>query len=639
MNFTTFATTAGIATRSDYVTLRDLFSTDDEFFSYEEKSRLLFFYEKLFESGRLNVTEFLVIVLVRFKNKLDLVLVSFLLRLGADPNIYVPRSDVDHRTHILIFAIGCLINNGLRDTSFFSQIISLFRDKGTILDRPSYLPEEKKEESLASNLVTKIDPEFSSAIALFKRTANIHLYSVRMWIETQLQIKISPSLEEDLNSLSDSERILFGLLSDNPIYAFQSDEVPSFLDVILNRAIKVGRKYPLFTTIDGSSKPLYLTTFRGMTECYERCASSIFTELYKFFIDSGVKQTYFDVNYLIASISINEKEKLAEMELFNLLKYCVSRGMVMDLDQLRNFNEPRLSQILDTYREPFWRKECRTLSIPRIVETELGIGEISSLGSEFGSRMRKLITGLCLSVDTSKEVLCKTLESIFVQKDEDYISAFKKRQQSKLTAEISTPEDWLNGIEPLFVVGNQEYFISDPLHYNDLQLCYYESESRVDAGGRIEGKIYCFASDAFRELIRTRKNPIDGTPLRPMFLIKVNQQLEVMQTLGIDPNEVIPIEQTLRMFRKNDEISNDESNVIKSTIEEMMIANGYGKDYLRSKSNSNEYITSTLKKLDYDQLYLPYLRGESRYTTFVRALTDGILLLSQDQRRVFFSGL
>lgn len=585
----------GIPTRSD---LKEIVLHYLSEITNEERSRTLVLIQYGVENELIDPTEMLIVSLPFIKDSLHLVLIGYIFRLGADPNEYVSRKDA-FPIHVLLYAIGCIIANGIGDEIFIRFIINLFVYFGAFVDKPSVISDEN--EKLKIKKMIEIDPSLAGASRKLRDVANIREYSVRKWIETQIFIEVR-ELANELEVMPPDQKKVFGLVTDDPSLVYIDDTIPRFDDIILSRSVNVGKRLPLSGDFE------HLRIYNGMTEGLTLCSYSVFEEMFEFFIDVGMRTSFYDINCLITEI-ISDRFTVTRSILVDMLIYAAERGAIIDGYQLRSFGATIASRIEEAYREQYWKKECLTLGPP-------------------SNRLRAIALNLSLDYDAKKKELCQAITNLLQKDEKTLVTAFKRRQKQRLYSTLSTAEDFLDSENsPIIECVNEDYLNADPFSFNDIQLAFYHGDKGA----------FCFTSDRFEDLLRSGTNPVNGEILPSRFLYEIDSQLKILKSLQIDPSKLITVDKALRETKKEDKITTKESDDIIKSIESLMVVNNVDKEKIRSVDADK--LNEILKILGFNQVYLPLLNRELLFVTFCRAVFDGMKDADIDTKKTFVSAL
>lgn len=582
----------GVPTKADIRNIIDYFNSP---ITNEERSKTLALVQYGVENALLDPTEMMITALPTVKDTLGLVMIGYLFRLGADPNEYVTRKDA-FPIHVLLFAIGCIIGNGVGDEMFIRFVINLFVYFGTFIDKPSVITDDDERKKLKSIFAS--DPSSAGAARKLRDIANIREYSVRKWIETQTFIEVRELISE-LEVMPAPQKKVFGLIVDDPELVYIDETIPRFDDIILSRSFNVGKKLPL----DGDFE--HLRIYNGMSEGLTLCTYAVFEEMFEYFIDVGLRPSFFDINSIISEI-LSDKITVTRVILTDMMIYAVERGAPVDNYQLRSFGASVANRVEDAFNSPYWQKECKTLGIA-------------------SNRLKKIALTLSLDYDANKKELCSALNTMLKGDFKSIAAAFRKRQQQRFSSTVSTAEDYLQGT-PELEPENKDYLNVDPFLVNDIQIAFYQGS-----------KLYCFTSDRFEDLLRSKTNPINGEKLPSRFLFEIKSQLEILKYLEMEPGNVNTIDKVLRETIKNDQLSNKESENIISSVENLLSINDI--DIEKIRSTDADVLNSSLSILGFDQIYLPLLGQELIYVTFCRAVYKGMQISDVDTKKKFVSSL
>jgi hypothetical protein len=88
-------------------------------------------------------------------------------------------------------------------------------------------------------------------------------------------------------------------------------------------------------------------------------------------------------------------------------------------------------------------------------------------------------------------------------------------------------------------------------------MTYYRDES---------GDVWCFTSNDYSDLLRSKVNPTTGRPLPEAFLVQVKANLEILEKLGIPVATPVAISEALTQLKRPDVPDNRESEAIVKAV-------------------------------------------------------------------------
>jgi hypothetical protein len=612
--------TLGKPTKSDLIHLVQYYVSD---INYEERSKILFYFDDAFNKKTINPTLLLITVCSLFSDTRYMALLGYCLRRGADPNIYVENSTLAdelfgnvsrvtaYPVHIMVHLLSSIISNfsepSIQDSKVIKMSLLMLLKFGSNAGSPAYKTIDQNLY-IDYNKIDEIDQELAIARKRLRDTGNITDYPVDRYLKTQYNVDM-PSMSDLATMLSIPEQSMliktFGVYIDEPLYALNDGITPQLEDLVMVRAINIIKALPIVPVDYPTSyeKFTFVSFYKGHTIALERAIASVFVELWEVLIDKGVIPNYFDINYLIVTL-MSTTEDISRNALIDMLSYALARGAQIDITQLSYFSEKDWKMYAQQYQELFWRKEGRTSAV-------------------MSERFKQLAIYLSLDLNDTKEDIVKGLEDMLKYEDEKIIDASKKRQALRKSCELGLIEDFIDGNIPQIGCTNNDYLTHEYTLYNDYQLAAYHHNK----------KVYCFTSERFEHLLSTGVNPITGEELPHAYKLKLKYLLSVLDSVKINPLLVIPITQALKIMRVPDEFNNNESDKARYTMKEVFRLRGIEEKTL--KDYSYDQLNEALSIFDLNQDYFKKLTNEdNRLQTFYRLARYGMMLYENDQERV-----
>ena len=180
------------------------------------------------------------------------------------------------------------------------------------------------------------------------------------------------------------------------------------------------------------------------------------------------------------------------------------------------------------------------------------------------------------------------------------------RQQKRISSDVSLISNFINGEAPNLVCSNMD----DGFEYNDPTMAYYKDD---------KGNLWCFLSNMYESLIKSKINPSSREPLPENFIYQLNSKLTILTNIGILPSLPKKISETIDELSKEDIISNIESNYIIDTIYKTGAIYGITEENFKKLSSldMNNLLSFINMKLD-----------DSILLTFTTTTTDNKVLTS-----------
>jgi len=535
---------------------------------------------KALNNKKIDPEKMLITSIVNANIKEDLIPIALALRYGVDPNIYIPTSGIG-TIHILGFVyikLGssafnsrlCDLNNSL----LLNSILMLLKFSGSNPLLPIFKCEEKNNslfstipgknviswlcESGYNSILTNLDCNFSNVKDECATMISVFLDSLNL-------IKNSPKLNEII--LAHSYIVL--------------DKFSENFDI--NEGLRL------------SIKMLNLNSFEK-------------------FINLGGNLNYYQVvNILIRMKKYKENKDLISLsQLFNMLMYAIERGTSLDEYQFKYLEEIEMDlgkKILQVYKEPFWKKNCKILK-----------GETSL-------EMKKLAYSLNLNPESSKKIMCEEISKIVAADINEVKKSVILRQEKRVTATLSNYLNFINE-EPKIIIRNRS-LVENLYDYPDNDIVFYKDIDNVS---------WLFTRNVFSELLENGKNPYTNQSLPILLKDEMEKRNSYyINTLGSYDTKIIPISKILDNLNKEDKISNDET--------ERKIKNFFKLGEIDSNifdKISKEELSNILKELisekKEDEIELKELGKEFSFATFAITVENYLSknpLLTMD----FFSNL
>ena len=549
-----------------------------------------------------------------------LVPIALALRSGANKNLYLNTPSIGP-AHVMVYTVSILRDAGC-PIQLINSVCLVLIQMGARTVSPAFDQGGNKVEignrdgeqfdtgfikSIAVNLLPR---EASSPANLFTKSSvgafgRVSTISVQEWFRSQgLSDYSSP--EEVIMNLDKESRLIIGTICDNVKLAYPDGTVfesvvtpthqtilfPSFDDVLLNRAVNVGKALPLTPGLKISSEE------HGENFAIGRCVDTGFTELFKHFLDQGLMVSYFTVTRicLLLKESFAMKDLIFVEELQTMLLYAVSRGINLDLDQMSlisTTDDDIAQMILNEYRQPYWRKICTG---PQNVEPTKALQSLSFalLGQNVG--------------EMTKAALCTQLHNLSQADPEALKHAAVERQRTRVSSIVASVQDFV-GNKPVVTCRNKTVMQTDPFAYNDAQMSFYADR---------QGAVWCFTSDMYEGLLSRPINPHTNQELPIPFQHQLRSQLELLKQLGISTTAApMSISEAVDNLNLDDEITNKNSQFIVETIIKTGVAIGISESKLRSLGV--DQMNAVLATIGMKQPYLPLLTPTHAFTVFCRA--------------------
>lgn len=464
-------------------------------------------------------------------------LVALALRAGGNPNIYV---SVPRYGNMHLLAYNYVVHRDNPDLELTELITSLLLLSGA---RPAMLALDPLGGKIEGSMELVTDP------------SRMQGADVVTWLREQGYNTIFEEVGDDI-ALALKTDILehLGILLNREEFAPKALTVPQMHDVISSFAHNL---YPRFTL------PLSEWPFDGLDyDLIEAAVRAINTAALNYLLDQGATTSYVLTNMVLVQYRRHRQWGLtvvAESDA-ELLLELIRRGVPLDREQfaiLSVLGGELVAKVQQEYDLPYWRKACKNPKSPA------------------SARLRRLAFNLNLDPTLQKSSVCEALRELSGADPGQLAAAATRRQQQRISSELSLISEYVNSNPPLFTCRNRSLLQGDPFAYGDIELAAYRDSQEI---------IWCYTSDMFENLLASGKNPYNMQPLPEKFKAQLELQLATLKRLHVDYMDPVPIDRALAELTRKDEISNVETErVIKSIVTQAAI-NGVNEATLRAQA-------------------------------------------------------
>ncbi len=598
--------------------IEDLVSETSSYRTSDAKAKANMYYANALKRGHIGPNKLLVTAIDQCKEPGDLALVALAIRNGANKNLYsnVPGMGAPH---LLALAVYCLRKKKV-NFRLVDLLLALLMRMGSNLDIPVF--DQRKVSQMPSfdvEMVNAVGQKVSAGFKPVSLEAGPKIVTVRQWLQSQ---------GVPYTAIDFSNSIMLGTMADDPTRAFvKMDRVgplasipketelpelcPPFTTVLLSRALTVAKQAPIHQ--EAAVRQVVKGEFEGLRRCIETGCSGLYGHL----VDSDLTVSYFTINRLVLYLrdALARGDVLFGEELQIMLIHSISRGVRLDKEQMAIVtlaSESVAQLVLAEYRQPQWKKVCTLTS------------------GESSEELRNFAFSLNLDPRLPKTELCSKISGMTRPDPEALKKAVVLRQRASAAVTRSSIQDFVGdgaSSEAGPVCANKTALQEDPFSYNDAQMSAYTDP---------RGTLWCFTSDTFEELVRKKVNPHNGARLPDIFLVRIEAQLQVLRMLRVAPSSAVSIDQAIDRLEKPDEVTDDESGFIVSTIIKTALTAGISESRLRSLNF--EEMNLALRTLNNDQFYLELLSTRHCFVTFCRA-AHYAFLRDQGSSRPFFRAI
>jgi hypothetical protein len=542
----------------------------EDYIKSSNKSRSLFLIKSGLDNKVIDPDKLLLAVIPQIKKVSNLILVAFAVRAGANVNQYVEVIEIG-QVHLLIYTVMKIREAPLQSVTLYTLKL--------------------------------LGAKFEMPVSLAKSTP------VADWLRSKKIVVSSINNTRVINIITNTDVKVLMTLSELRL-AIESRIVGDQQGTILSKTINVYQ------------------TDHAVNLVLKMAIEEFNLEAFVFFLDQGIQTNYFLINELTLLIqhyykqSINPLSSKKTVESDKLILNCyrsmlleaIKRGAILDVEQLTtlaatNSNE----QVLDEYHHPAWKKMCYVTK-----------GDVPH-------RLRNL--GFYLNLPSaSKEEICQEIVKLAVFDGEKLKESVVARQQERLSANVSSISDFLNGpsSEPKRGCQNKGALQKDPYAYNDAQVSFYRDD---------QNSVWCFTSDLYESLLSKKINPHSPTAekLPQEFLDTIKMRLELMKTLGISASNPISTVDAIDQLSTIDQITSEASDnevlslehiasfttataatTAKSGLSGGGFSGGSGGGGRSLRSLSTAQMIAILETLKLQQPYFDEMSSNHQYITFCR---------------------
>jgi len=500
------------------------------------------------------------------KDSYGLALVAIALRLGANPNVYLPAPGLGD-VHILGWIAK---NRNTYEPEIYLLLLLILISSGAKANTPMF----NQSESLVKDV-----PVSAISVADWSYNNGYGNEMIELSKEGSIAL-INPSLKATLGALTDKPELI------------PSPTLPNIEVAILAHSKTVVSKY-IYNLKDPDYNPVIL---------YNYTLKYYATNIPPMLLKARVYPKYHQVNNLILKMkTINDLGyQTLLLQLTGMLKDMVIAGTDLDLNQLTILKtiSPNIAKVItDAYASPYWKKACSEASAP------------STRQPLEMTRLVRLAQALQYEGNTnSTSEICSYIKKVSEADTSTVLSSAITRQKARIAIINSTPSDFVSS-KPEGICYNATVSGDELYEYSDIDLATYKDD---------EGHIYCFTKDLFPSLLSTKINPYSKKPLPQSFLETVARQQVMITNLGLNgPPETLG--SGLKRLNAPDAIGNEIDN---DYIQRFMA--------LGRKFNINDSVlssltppltTTLLSNMGY-MVDMNSLTPQHQYVTFVRTAMD-----------------
>ncbi len=518
----------------------------------EVKSTRIGLLEDMIEDGITTADEALAICVKEIKHISDLGLLTVIIRNGASKNLYVNVKGMGP-AHILIYGFSKLPHD------IFIRFYNLMLLFGYSSLSPCY---EKKENS----------ENRENRKVHFDET-NVVMESVKEWILTRSKIDLFDTasqvysyIKSDKCSISD--KYLYSVyLNDDSIIEW----TPEVLPLMLNSRNSSWHKLKINIDPEMSVKEVY-----DMKSKFLKVAvNATFLELATSMLNLGYRPNYIDFTFWIAHYKhlveyVKVESLIKETEIIFL--EVIKRGYKLDrysVDEIGYVNPEFRVKLIEEYEKPLWQKVC-------------SYTEDSYIPDE----IKDVIVYLEIDAESDKPSICTNIEKITGADLDSLKAANRKRNSHLISSKLNMLNDFITFSSNSHIANgrcdNLNDFNENPLDYPDRLLMYYRDT---------DNKTYCFISKDFANLVHTGINPSTKKKLPGEFVERLKNQIKILNYFGIPLSDPKTVDRLIHDIRKDDVLSNTETNNILTKVKDILESRGIDEDAMMNSIPMKTYIS------------------------------------------------
>lgn len=500
----------------------------------------------LIEEKVINPNFILSILIKHTNNQIGLFLIGMVFRMGANPNVYFPVPGYEN-LHILC---ALSLRSGDLTDPYFRNICHLLRNFGSNIEYPAINLKNYDTANLDISYVEKVTKESSS-----KLDSNI---TVKKFIREQGKLP-DEDLSDFLDSIENDLLLNFTIAYDNTELFRRIHEL-DFFDEIFNKGNNsLNATLSLFLNISTASannianeitdkiiKSINKDTINTQRIPIYAAIISSDMELFKLMAGKGSAIKYVSITHLIANY---KRYKNMQLNIYKnnfwMLLDAIGIGADIDIFQFDLFTSTaeysEIEEVKKAYDNPKWKKLCN------IVKEDEVRQEIKQLSFE-----------LNLGTNLTEKEACTKFKQISLLDKNHFIESAIRRQEDRISSELSTINDFTNGGKaPKKRCNIKSTVMKNPYAYNDARMAFYRDSE--------DGEVWCFTSDTFSTLIANKINPYTSKRLPDKFIETLKAQTNILRDLGLyDFNN--SIKDTLKEYFDRNVINNKKTDYSYNTV-------------------------------------------------------------------------
>lgn len=504
------------------------------------------------------------------RDSYGLCLTSICLRLGANPNTYIPVQGMGE-VHVL-----GLVSKGKNqyEPKVFLLLVCVLLYYGSNPSMPIYNQTKALIEDKPLSSQSVVDWYISNGYG-----TELAQLTTESKAGANAFISLAPQLRKDMVILTDNSEL----------YKQVSFTLEDMELAITCQSKNITTQFIFYNT---SNQRLFML-YDWVTKYY---ATSIPIELVK----ARCYPFYYQINHIILKMQSCARSgyQTLFLQLTSILKTLVISGIDLDLYQftmIKLTSDSIAKVISDAYDVPYWKKACSS---------------VSPNPEQSPQRLVQLARVLQYQGGDSKAEICSFISNVSKSDQSKILDSAVTRQKERIAIMNSSPSDFISG-KPSGVCYNTLLSGNEIYEYADFDIASYKDQ---------HGNIYCFTRDLFPNLLDTKMNPYTREPLPPTFLEALTRQYNLIQTLGISgPPETLGV--GLKRLNAPDMITNDMDNDMIVRFNNEARKHQVPESALQKNALVPPITTTLLQNFGFTVI-MEGLTPDHQYVTFIRTFMD-----------------
>jgi len=529
----------------------------------EKKSSYLGYLDFLLSNRQVDPDEIISLIINGTTSVGDLVGVVMCLKNGGNPNLYLNTSGVGP-AHLLIYGFKKLGDRSSLYKFFYTICVLL----GSNVFEPAFYS-EKPEELLLEAL----------------KNSQRRFEDVNRWL-----------LKYQIDYPKNSIELLEVLTLKNDLFSHQIAIFIDLPELYLNLTLAM---FPFFLI---SRNPKWKLLFTGQEEfkptnpyLIEGAKSNFATGTIS--ILDLFPGSYYDFNFWIISYrnAVTSRNQFFIEQVEMIIKAAISRGHQCDLyqfDEIGSMNPDLKRELLNIYRSPLWSK---VTTIPETLlkdAMQFGIPSNSS-----PSEIKDFFLNL---TSADSEAIKK---------------AIKRKNKGMIIYSLDPILSFISNPDNDIAFANRNNYEYDPLLYSEYSIAYYRDS---------DNRIWIYLSNMFENILKNPVNLISGKNFPKEFLLQVDYKNKRNKLFGFE--NPINLEDLIDKIKKNDEVTNLETDFEIRSVLQIAGLNGITKETMLSKITLGEYSRRFLKiGIDFYQYY-PISNEPNSFLIEITSLSSNLSL-------------